>query len=121
MNPYDPIPRAIAIAARTAHLLAMAGYAGGRLAGSQGSARWRNATTLTGIVLLATEVTHSRNWPYQGRGLFAFAHIGILPAGHLSNRLTTPVAVVALMIGAVGSHLPRSIRKWSVKHGRTVS
>ena len=120
MNPYGQLPRTIAIAARTA--LAMAGYLGTRLTGTSGrSGRWRNATTLTGAVLLATEASHSPHWAYQGRGLLAFAHVGILPAGHLAGRLRTPVAVAALVIGAVASHLPRSIRKWSVVHRRVMS
>lgn len=122
MNPYDPAPRALAIAARTAHLLAMAGFLGSHLHGRrEGRGRWRLATTATGAVLLATEASHSRHWPYQGRGLMAFAHIGVLPLGHLADRAGMPVAVAALVIGAVGSHLPKSVRKWSLKERRVVS
>lgn len=114
MDPYASLPRAIAIAARSAHLLAMAGYLGGRLAGrDDGASRWRLATTLTGAALLATELTHSRTWPTEGRGLLAFVHMGLLPLGHLQERITTPVAIAALLVGAVGSHLPRSLRTWS--------
>jgi hypothetical protein len=121
VSAYEPLPRAIAIAARTAHLIAMAGYLGGRLAhGGQTPGRWRLATTVTGGVLLATEATHSRHWPYQGRGVLVLAHVGILPLGHVAGRAGTPVAVAALVIGAVGSHLPRSIRKWSLRHRRVV-
>lgn len=122
MSPYGPVPRSIAIAARTAHLLAMAGYLGTHLqARRTGRDRWRLATTVTGAALLATEASHSRHWPYQGRGLLAAAHISILPLGHLADRAGLPVAVVALLIGAVASHLPRSIRKWSVRHRRVVA
>jgi hypothetical protein len=122
MNPYDRGPRAVAIAARTAHLLAMAGYLGGRLNGRPASAsRWRTATTLTGAVLLATEASHSRHWPYQGRGLLVLAHVGILPFAHLAGRAEVPVAITALVIGAVGSHLPKSLRKWSLRHRRVIS
>ncbi|HYO42022.1 MAG TPA: hypothetical protein VES19_02380 [Candidatus Limnocylindrales bacterium] len=122
MRPYDPLPRSIAIAARTAHLLAMAGYLGTHLqARRAGRGRWRLATTLTGAALLATEASHSRHWPYQGRGLLALAHIGILPVGHLADRAGMPVAIAALVIGAVASHLPRSIRKWSLRHRRVVA
>ena len=121
MSPYDPVPRTIAIVARTAHLLAMAGYLGTQLDGNRASrARWRLATSVTGAALLATELSHSRHWPYQGRGLMAAAHTGILPLGHAGDPLGAPVAVAALVIGAAGSHLPRSIRKWSVLHGRVM-
>lgn len=119
MRPYDPVPRTIAIVARTAHLLAMAGYLGTHLQARPGDrGRWRLATTVTGAALLATEASHSRDWPFEGRGLLALAHIGILPLGHLVERAGMPVAIVALVIGGVASHLPRSIRKWSVRHRR---
>ena len=119
MDPYAPLPRSIALAARSAHLLAMAGYLGGRLAGRDRGSRWRLATTLTGAALLATEISHSRHWPTEGRGLMAIAHIGLLPLGHVHPRAGVPVAIAALLVGAVGSHLPKSIRKWSLvdRHG----
>ena len=122
MNPYDPVPRSLAIAARTAHLLAMAGYVGVLLQGRrEGRDQWRLATTFSGAALLATEASHSRHWPYQGRGLLSIAHIGVLLLGHFANRAGTPVAIAALVIGAVASHLPRSIRKWSLVHRRVVA
>jgi hypothetical protein len=122
MRPYDPLPRSVAIIARATHLLAMAGYLGTRLSGrSPASTRWRLATTLTGTALLATEASHSRHWPYQARGLLAFAHFGILPLGHIADRASTPIAVAALLVGAIASHLPRSIRTWSLRHRRVVS
>lgn len=120
-DPYRPLPRAVAIAARTAHLLAMAGYLGRRMTGSSGGLRtWRTATTVTGAVLLATEASHSRQWAVEGRGLLVLAHTGVLVVGHRARRLGTPVAVIALVIGAVGSHLPRSVRKWSLLDGAPV-
>lgn len=121
MDPYAPLPRSIAIAARSAHLLAMAGYLGGRLAGrTEQASRWRLATTLTGAALLATEISHSREWLLEGRGLMGIVHMGLLPLGHVRDGLGTPVAIAALLVGAVSSHLPRSVRKWSLRqrHGR---
>jgi hypothetical protein len=117
VNPYGPALRAIAITARTTHLGAMAMYLGGRAFGASESAtrRWRWATTVTGATLLATEIAHSPdNWPHQSRGILTMTHVGILPAGHLAPSMSLPVAVAALVLGAIGSHLPRSIRRWSV-------
>jgi hypothetical protein len=122
MSPYDPVPRALAIVARTVHLLAMAGYVGLLLQGRrEGRDQWRLATTLSGAALLATEASHSRHWPYQGRGLLTIAHIAVLLLGHVSARAATPVAIAALVIGAVVSHLPRWLRKWSLVHRRVVT
>lgn len=115
-RPYANAPRTVAILARTAHILATSVYLGGKvLNASDDSLRtWRRLTTVTGSVLLATEVTHSRNWAHQGRGLTTMAHVGVLAAGHVDSRLAKGAAVTALVIGSLGSHLPRSVRKWSV-------
>jgi hypothetical protein len=113
---YATAPRTVAIAARTAHTLATSIYLGGKMlnASDQSLRPWRRIVTVTGSVLLVTEVTHSRNWAHQGRGIATMAHVGVLAAGHLDSKLAKGAAVAALVIGSVGSHLPRSIRKWSV-------
>lgn len=119
MDPYGPGARAVAILSRTAHLGAMAVLVGGRvLAGGHPALRaWTVATVATGLALLATELTHSRNWPHQGRGLLFYAHVGAL--GLLAVSPTAALAT-CLAVGAVASHLPRSVRKWSVWHRRIV-
>jgi hypothetical protein len=118
-DPYAPGARAIAILSRTAHLGAMAVLVGGRLlaAGHPSLRAWTVATVVTGLVLLLTEMSHSRSWVHQGRGLVVFAHVGAF--GLLS---VWPTAALAgcLVVGAIGSHLPRSIRKWSLRHRRIV-
>lgn len=122
MNPYAPAPRSVAILARTAHTGAMAVFIGGRVfhVSPERLRPWRWLTTLTGIALLATEVTHSRNWIHQGRGITTTAHAGVLLGGHVSPRLATAAPVVALAIGAVGSHLPKSVRTWSILYRRAL-
>ena len=116
-GPYATAPRTVAIVARTTHILVTGIYLGGRMmnAPEESLRTWRRLTTLTGSVLLVTEVTHSpRNWAHQGRGMTTMAHVGVLTLGHLDSRLAKGAAVAALVIGSVGSHLPRTVRKWSV-------
>jgi hypothetical protein len=107
--------RAAGIAARTAHLAAMAVLAGGAWNGLPDGALRASllATVLTGVALLASEASHSRHWVYQGRGLFALAHLGVAA---LAGWLGPAALMAALVIGAVGSHLPRGLRCWSLRH-----
>jgi hypothetical protein len=117
----SPGARALSIAARTAHLLAMAVFLGGTWlrAGAPSLSTWRLLTVATGAVLLLTEVVHSRHWAYQGRGLAALLHVALLGLLALDGMGRTATAA-ALVVGAAGSHMPRSLRKWSVRHRRVI-
>jgi hypothetical protein len=120
-DPYSTAARGLNVAARTAHLLAVAVVAGGVFFGTgiEPLRPWIAATAASGAALLALEASHSRHWIYQGSGLAVLAHLGA--AGLIAvDGLGRPGAVAALVIGAVGSHLPRSVRRWSLRHRRMV-
>lgn len=112
--------RALEIGLRTAHLGAMALLLGAaRFEAPATTLRtWLAATALTGAALVASEARHSRHWIVQVRGLLVLAHVGA--AGLVQLRAGLPALAAALVIGAVGSHLPRSLRKWSIWHGAVV-
>ena len=120
-DPHSGAARAIGIALRTAHLGAMAVLVGGVELGAPGPSlrSWQVATFATGAALLASEASHSRHWVYQGRGLATLAHVGALLLLGFAGANRMGVAV-ALVVGALGSHLPRTVRKWSLRHGRVV-
>jgi hypothetical protein len=114
--------RSVAVVVRTAHLGAMAVLVGGRHFGvAAGQVRpWQLATALTGFVLLAGEASHSRHWIHQVRGAMALTHLGAAALISLAPR-TTPLALAAAVIlGSVGSHLPRTMRKWSLLRRRVL-
>ena len=119
---YSPWARAIAIAFRTAHLAAMALLVGAlQFAAPDADLRsWRVLTAVTGVALLATELTHSRHWIYQGRGVATIAHVAALAVVVAFPSMGRSGTVAALVIGSVGSHLPRGLRKWSFRHRRVV-
>jgi hypothetical protein len=113
------LPRAVGIALRTAHLGAMALLAGGAWYGVP-AGELRGAmvgTALSGLGLLASEASHSRHWVYQGRGLLALAHVGAIG---LVSAWGPAALLGALVIGAVGSHLPKGLRTWSLRHRAVV-
>jgi hypothetical protein len=118
---YASSARAVGILLRTSHLFAMAILLGGvHLGAAAASLRpWRLATVATGAVLLLLEMSHGREWIHQVRGVAAAAHVGalaLLAFGGMERAACT----LAFVVGAVGSHAPRSIRKFSLRHGRAV-
>jgi hypothetical protein len=111
----------VAIGLRTAHLLTMAVFLGGTFAPvpPPGLAAWRLGAALSGAGLLVTEVTHGSHWAVQVRGLFTVAHVAVLGL-LLVDGLGPAGGAAAVVLGAVGSHMPRKLRKWSVRHRQVV-
>jgi len=118
---YSRGSRALAIVLRTAHVLTMAVFVGGlHLSAPEASVRiWRLLTVATGAALLVSEMLHSRHWVYQGRGVATILHVAVL-ALLAADGMGRAATTAALVVGSVGSHLPRSMRKWSLRHRRIV-
>ena len=118
----SPLARGIAIVVRTAHLGAMALLVGAQQFAAPDATLglWRTLTAATGLALLVSEMSHSRHWIYQGRGVATCAHVGALALVLASASLGRYATLAALAIGSVGSHLPRTLRKWSFRHRRVV-
>ena len=114
--------RSVEIAVRTAHIGAMALLVGGsHLGAASASLRpWLLLTVATGVALLVTEATHSRHWVYQTRGILTLLHVAVLSLIAASPGLAGVALAAALIIGSIGSHLPRTLRKWSFRHRRIV-
>jgi hypothetical protein len=110
--------RAIGIVLRTAHLGAMAVLVGAVVFAAPASVLhpWRAATAATGLALLLIEASHSRHWLYQGRGVLTLLHVASLVLFFAPAVSATAAVMGALGLGAIGSHLPRGLRKWSFRH-----
>jgi hypothetical protein len=118
----SPWARGLGIVLRTAHLGAMAVLVGGAVLGGAGPALgpWRVATVATGLALLLIEASHSRNWIHQGRGVLTLLHVAALGLILPSATAGRAAVFAALVLGAVGSHLPRGLRKWSLRDRRVL-
>ena len=114
--------RTVNIVVRTAHIGAMALLVGGRMLALGGGSLglWYVLTSVTGLALLVSEASHSRHWVYQGRGLVVLAHVGAFALVAAAPAWARPAIVAALVIGSIGSHLPKAVRKWSLRHWRVV-
>lgn len=117
-DPYSGPARALNIALRTAHLGAMAVLAGGVAFGVPGASTGNAAalTVGTGAALLLSEMSHGRGWLTEGRGLLAILHVAAAGALFAAGQARA-AAATALVVGAVGSHLPKALRRWSLRRG----
>ncbi len=114
--------RTLEIAVRTAHIGAMAILVGGHHLGAASAplVPWSVLTAATGAALLVFEASHSRHWVYQARGVLTLVHVGVVALVALAPSSARVALAAALIVGSVGSHLPRSVRKWSFRHRRVV-
>ena len=115
--------RALDILLRTGHI----GVAGILLGGATFQAslpavhHYAHLVVLTGLGLVATELHHSLRWPHEGRGLLALSHMLPVALLHLWPAVCAEMLWLALVIGAIGSHMPRNWRHWSLVYGKVKS
>ena len=105
---------------RTAHVLVISVLLGGAVFKIPASRllHWQYFSLATGCALIVSEVLHSRHWPYQGRGLMVFLHVGLFTLAGFRPGLALPLLLAALILGMLGSHMPKKLRHWSFLHGR---
>ncbi len=116
LDPYSGPARALNIGLRTAHLGAMALLTGGVAVGApaQPLSSATFFTVATGAALLLSEMSHGRGWLAEARGMVALAHVGLAGALFAAGQPRAGAAT-ALVVGAVGSHMPKALRKWSLR------
>ncbi len=73
---------------------------------------------VTGCGLIATELHHSLRWPHEGRGLAALGHMLPVVLLHLWPAYCVEMVWIAMVIGAVGSDMPRVFRHCSLLYGK---
>jgi len=79
---------------------------------------WHYLAIATGSALIIFNICKCRHWPYQGRGLMAALHVGLLWFVHVWPGLMMPMLATVLTVGVVGSHMPAFLRHWSLVHRR---
>jgi len=83
-------------------------------------ANWHHLVIATGSALIIFNIFRCRHWPYQGRGLAAALHVGLVWFAHARPETVTPLLATVLTVGVVGSHMPAFIRHWSLVHRRVL-
>jgi TctA family transporter len=103
------------IALRTAHVLVISVLFGGavfRIPLDQ-LVPFQRLAVVTGLALIVSEIFHRPHWPTQIRGVMVFIHAGLLGLVIFRPDLAVIWLLTALVVGMVGSHLPKRIRHWS--------
>jgi hypothetical protein len=119
-NPRPTWMRLLDVVLRAAHVTVISVLFGGAFfqVPSHLLLHWRYLSIFTGCVLIVSEVFHGHHWPYEGRGLMVYIHVGLFSLACLQPRLTIACFFAALFIGMLGSHMPKKFRHWSFIHRR---
>jgi hypothetical protein len=110
--------RLLDVVLRAAHVLVISILVGGAFFKVPYHAllHWCYLGIATGCALIVSEILHSRHWPYQGRGVMVFIHVALFSLACFQPRLAIPCLIAALIVGMLGSHMPKKFRHWSFIH-----
>jgi hypothetical protein len=107
--------RVYKLLARTLHLIAIAGLVGGHMFGAP-LAPLRlllYLSIITGAAMCALEAYPNRHFFYEGWALLLWLKLVVLTLVLVFWNARTPILIVALVIGSLGSHMPRAMRHWT--------
>jgi len=103
------------IAFRTAHIGVTSVLFGGHVFGitAQRLLPWLYLTILTGAVLVILEAWPSWRWCFQGRGVMPIAKVLAMCLVPWLWDYRIAILLAVIVIGSVGSHMPRRFRHYS--------
>lgn len=114
--------RALNIALRTAHIGAMGTLLGGHAFDVAPDrlhlALW--LTVGTGLGLASLETGGKISWLHEARGFMTLVKLGLLLMVPLAWSWRLPILLTVVVLGSVGSHMPRRYRHYSVLHRRVI-
>ncbi|MBM3791862.1 MAG: hypothetical protein FJW35_16130, partial [Acidobacteria bacterium] len=101
--------RACNIALRTAHIIATGALFGGHVFGVEADRLlpWLGLTLLTGALLAAVEAYPSWRWFYEACAAMVLAKVLLLCLVPWLWDYRTPILIVIIVLGSVGSHMPK--------------
>ncbi len=114
--------RAVQVAARTVHVVAMGLVLGG-VAYSVPEPALTSAIALTiasGLLLLGVDLWKSGAYLYQGNGVAVLLKLALLGLGALFPAARLEFYLAATAVASIGSHMPKSWRHWSFLHRRVI-
>jgi hypothetical protein len=108
--------RVLSVAARTAHLAAVAILLGGAawdVAPARLLAAW-SMTVASGLALMAVETAVSPGWLLEVRGGVVLGKLGLLLLLPVAGDLRVPLLLLVLIVASVASHMPGRLRHASL-------
>lgn len=115
-------PRAWNIALRTAHIAAGGALFGGHVfdVGAERLVGWLWLTLLTGIPLVLLEVRRGGRWPAEARGAMVLVKVLLLCILPWLWIYRVELLAAVIVLGSVGSHMPKRLRHYSLLERRYV-
>lgn len=114
--------RALNITLRTAHIGAMGTLLGGHAFDVAPDrlllALW--LTVGTGLALAALETGGRISWLHEARGVMTLVKLGLLLVVLLAWTWRLPILLAVVVLGSVGSHMPRRYRHYSLLYRRVI-
>lgn len=117
-----PLTRLSNIAMRTAHLGVAGILVGGHVFEIEPNRLlpWIYMTIITGMVLMMIEAYPSWRYWCEGRGALVVVKILLLCSILWLWDARVPILITVVVIGSVGSHMPRKFRHYSLIERRVV-
>ena len=114
--------RALDILLRCAHVLVISVLFGGAVyqIPFDQLVPWKALVIASGSALILSEVFYDHYWPTQGRGIMVVIHAGLFGLVYFRPGLAVPCLLAALVLGMLGSHMPKRFRHWSFLHRRVI-
>lgn len=111
------------IAFRTAHIGVTSVLFGGHVFGvaAERLLPWLYLTILTGAVLVIIEAYPSWRWCLEGRGVMPITKVLVMCLVPWLWSYRVSILIAVIVIGSVGSHMPRRFRYYSLLDGRVVA
>lgn len=110
-----PYSRACNIALRTAHIGVIGLLFGGHVFGTgiEQLRPWSYVAIVTGAILTILEAFPDWRYFLEGRGLMVLAKVLLLCLIPWYWNARVPILVLVIILGSVGSHMPRRFRHYS--------
>lgn len=118
-----PHERWIAIAFRTAHLIAAGSLLGGHLFAVPPDRlySWLVATVASGLGLIALEVYRSAHWFHMAQGVLVLLKALVTALAGLWWSERVPLLLLVAVLGSVGSHMAGRYRHYSILYRRDMA
>jgi hypothetical protein len=117
-----PGARALQVAARTVHIVAMALVLGGvAYAAPARTLVLPLALTLaSGLLMFGVDLWKGGSWLYQGGGVAVLLKLALLGLGQMFPAARFEFYLAATTVASIGSHMPKSWRHWSLLDRRVI-
>lgn len=107
---------------RALHILGIAGAAGGILYGVERELwlNWWILAMVTGVIMVALEISRSKLWLIQLKGVLTFVKLALLSSFFIIPQHKPALFITVLVMSVFIAHGPAGLRHYSIWHRRRI-